>query len=204
MKTRIIGLALLIFFFVLNVACGGGSTASNPTNGASVQTWVIDAGPDPVQQGREEEATITVNIPSVGSNTFTEVSPDPLGGMLMYSPDGSCHYQVVVQGNVANDGQSGSFMLSGSSGSGCGMSTVASGDLTTDAAFPNATSASGNITFNSQSPLGSASDSGTWNAFIQSGGSQIVMRKRAEEQIHHPKILFDLFRGFQPLDFVRQ
>jgi hypothetical protein len=201
MNIRVIGVSFAILCWAICLGCGGGSSSgSNGSSSAGAQTWIIDAGPDPVQNGREEEATVVIQ-PFTYSGTFNEVQPDPLGGMLVYSPDGSCNYQVSVGGSIANGDNSTTWMLSGSTGSGCGMSTIASGTLTGIGTFPTSTSAGGNITFSTQSPLGTAVDSGQWNASIQSGGSQIVMRRQFEEKLHNPKILYDILRAFQPIDF---
>jgi hypothetical protein len=184
------------------LSCGGGSSSSSSgSSNPGAQQWIIDAGPDPVQQGREEEATITIQ-PFTTMGAFNEVEPDPLGGMLLYSPDGTCNYQVQLSGNISNGNNSTIWDFgSGSTGHGCGTSTTASGTLDGIGTFPSSTSASGTVTFTTQGPLGVAVDSGTWNAYLQSSGSQVILRKRADEQLHNPKTLYDIFRGFQPLDF---
>lgn len=200
MRTRALGVSLAALFCLICIACGL-SNSSSSGSGSGVQTWIIDAGPDPVQVGREEEATVTIQ-PFTYSGTFNEVSPDPLGGMLVYSPDGSCNYQVVLTGSIFNGTNSTTWdFASGSAGSGCGMSTLASGSLTGIGSFPSSVQAGGTVTFTTQSPLGTAVDSGQWNASLESSGSQDVMRKHAEQKLHQPKLQGDILRAFQPLDY---
>jgi len=197
-KVRAVLCGFALIALVLTTGCplpGSNSNGNNSNGGNSAQTWVLDFGPDPVKQGREEEATVVVS-PFTNSGAFDEVSPDPLGGLIVYNPNGSCSYQLTIGGMVSHAGQDDSWSITQLSGDGCGMQSMGSGSGTANGAFPNATSVSGTASLTTQSPLGTATNSQNWTGHLQSGGSSSVMRE-SQTQEHQP---LEPSGIFQPLN----
>jgi len=200
-KVRAVLCGFAFAALVLATGCPlpGSSSSGNNNNGGgsgnSAQTWVLDFGPDPVKQGREEEATVVVS-PFTYSGAFDEVSPDPLGGLIVYNGNGSCSYQLKIGGMVSHAGQYDSWSITELTGAGCGMQSMGNGSGNANGAFPNATSVSGTASLTTQSPLGTTTDSQNWTGSIQSGGSNSVTREG--QTLEHQSL--EPSRIFQPLN----
>lgn len=160
----------LLFFCLVNLGCGGGGTSSgsntSSTSASSTpnQTWLLDFGADPHVAGRREQAKVLVTGFTY-SGTFSETSDSP--GVYVYNGDGSCRYKISIGGSVSHNGTYDNWTFSGVTGSGCGYNTVGNGGGTANGAYPAAGSVSGTLTLNTQSPLGTTSNSGNWTGTIQ-------------------------------------
>ena len=150
-----LGLTLLTL-----ISCGGGGSSSGGGGGSnSGQTWSVtfnDSGSAPHPQ------TVTVYVsPYTYSGTWGQSTST---GLTMYSPDGTCQYQLMVGGNVVHDSPGDRFSCVNLGGSGCGMQTIGSCSFTANGNFPNATSASGTFNLTTTSRLGTVSGTNTIQA----------------------------------------
>ena len=130
---------------------------------ATAQTWILNFGDGPCNQG-QETATVVVE-PFTNSGTFSETSSSP--GLWVWDPSCGCKYRLLfISASVAHNspGDSWSFTLGGA---GCGMQSQGSGSGTANGNFPNATFVNGSATTTTQSPLGQTSGSAAWQGTRQ-------------------------------------